>query len=153
MDCGKAFRACLDRRAFCFGEEIQEPLTRGRQRYTGKTCTGRLVSTCVREWAGVCCADELERAGADCGKSSSWEDGGGGAAGGGACGEILSELLGGIEGEPVQVELCGVRVLFELLGFLLKARIASTTGFPHRWTGGSVRIHRARSFRGTLCRP
>jgi hypothetical protein len=32
----------------------------------------------------------------------------------------LSELFGGIEGDAVQAELCGVRVLFELLGFLLK---------------------------------
>jgi hypothetical protein len=31
----------------------------------------------------------------------------------------LSELFGGIEGEPVQVELSDVRILFELLGFLL----------------------------------
>jgi hypothetical protein len=32
----------------------------------------------------------------------------------------LSELLGEIAGEPVQVEVSAVRVLFELLGFLLK---------------------------------
>jgi hypothetical protein len=32
----------------------------------------------------------------------------------------LSELFGGIEGEPVQDELSGVRILFELLGLLLK---------------------------------
>jgi hypothetical protein len=31
----------------------------------------------------------------------------------------LPELLGGIAREPVQVELSGVRFLFELLGFLL----------------------------------
>jgi hypothetical protein len=33
----------------------------------------------------------------------------------------LSELLGGVEGEPLQVELRAVRILFELLGFLLSA--------------------------------
>jgi hypothetical protein len=32
----------------------------------------------------------------------------------------LSELLGAAEREPVQDELSAVRVLFELLGFLLK---------------------------------
>jgi hypothetical protein len=31
----------------------------------------------------------------------------------------LSELLGGAEGAALQVELSGVRILFELLGFLL----------------------------------
>jgi hypothetical protein len=35
---------------------------------------------------------------------------------------FLSELFGGIEGEPVQVELSGVRILFELLGFLLNVK-------------------------------
>jgi hypothetical protein len=35
----------------------------------------------------------------------------------------LSELFGGIEGEPVQTELPGVRILFELLGFLLSRAI------------------------------
>jgi hypothetical protein len=33
----------------------------------------------------------------------------------------LSELLGGAEGEPLQVELRAVRILFELLRFLLSA--------------------------------
>jgi hypothetical protein len=32
----------------------------------------------------------------------------------------LSELLGEIAGEPVQVEVSAVRILFELLGFLLE---------------------------------
>jgi hypothetical protein len=31
----------------------------------------------------------------------------------------LPELLGGVKGEPLQVELRAVRILFELLGFLL----------------------------------
>jgi hypothetical protein len=34
----------------------------------------------------------------------------------------LPELLGGIEREPVQAELSEVRVLFELLGFLLSVK-------------------------------
>jgi hypothetical protein len=38
----------------------------------------------------------------------------------------LSELFGRIEGEPVQVELSDVRILFELLGFLL-------SGLLFRW--------------------
>jgi hypothetical protein len=37
----------------------------------------------------------------------------------GPCGAFLPKLPGGIAREPVQVELSGVRVLFELLGFLL----------------------------------
>ena len=32
----------------------------------------------------------------------------------------MSELLDEIAGEPVQVEVSAVRVLFELLGFLLR---------------------------------
>jgi hypothetical protein len=34
----------------------------------------------------------------------------------------LSELLGTVEGKPVQDELSAVRVLFELFGFLLNCR-------------------------------
>jgi hypothetical protein len=34
----------------------------------------------------------------------------------------LPELLGEIEGEPVQAELSEVRLLFELLGFLLSVK-------------------------------
>jgi lipoyl-dependent peroxiredoxin len=41
-----------------------------------------------------------------------------------ASGALLSELLGGVEGEPVQVELSRVRVLFELLGFLLSGMVS-----------------------------
>ncbi|SPE28506.1 hypothetical protein SBA2_40064 [Acidobacteriia bacterium SbA2] len=33
----------------------------------------------------------------------------------------MSELLDEVAGEPVQVEVSAVRVLFELLGFLLKS--------------------------------
>jgi len=35
-------------------------------------------------------------------------------------GAVLSELFVEVEREPLQVEVSGVRVLFELLGFLLK---------------------------------
>jgi len=35
----------------------------------------------------------------------------------------LSELLGEVAGEQVQVEVSAVRVLFELLGFLLKTKL------------------------------
>jgi len=38
----------------------------------------------------------------------------------------LSELFGGIAGEPVQVELSGMRILFELLGFLLSVSYRRT---------------------------
>jgi hypothetical protein len=53
------------------------------------------------------------------------DDGGGGGAcaesgcGGYESGIVLPELLGAIEREPVQDELQAVRILFELLGFLL----------------------------------
>jgi hypothetical protein len=35
----------------------------------------------------------------------------------------LSELFDAVEGEPVQGKLSGVRVLFELLGFLLNGMV------------------------------
>jgi hypothetical protein len=35
----------------------------------------------------------------------------------------LSELFGGVEGVALQVELWGVRILFELLGFLLRQKL------------------------------
>ncbi|HVI11174.1 MAG TPA: hypothetical protein VND65_23040 [Candidatus Binatia bacterium] len=35
----------------------------------------------------------------------------------------MPELLDGVEGEPLQVELSQVRILFELLGFLLSAPV------------------------------
>jgi hypothetical protein len=53
---------------------------------------------------------------------------GGGA---GQSGALLSELFGGVEGEPVQVELSEVRILFELLGFLLKVKNFSAGGRAH----------------------
>jgi hypothetical protein len=43
-----------------------------------------------------------------------------------ASGALLSELFGGIEREPVQVELSQVRFLFELLRFLLKCENSCT---------------------------
>jgi hypothetical protein len=66
----------------------------------------------------VCCADEREQARAGWGKSRRSEAGGSGTRCG-ASGAFLSELFGGIERAPMQVELSGVRILFELLGFLL----------------------------------
>jgi hypothetical protein len=36
----------------------------------------------------------------------------------------LSELLGAIAREPVQIEVSAVRILFELLGFLLKQAVS-----------------------------
>jgi len=43
-----------------------------------------------------------------------------GSWGWGEHGELLSELLGAAEAEPMQDELSAVRVLFELLRFLLR---------------------------------
>jgi len=43
-----------------------------------------------------------------------------------ASGALLSELLSGIERESLQVELSQVRVLFELLRFLLKCENSCT---------------------------
>lgn len=40
-----------------------------------------------------------------------------------ASGAFLSKLFRGIEREPLQVELSHVRILFELLGFLLSVKI------------------------------
>jgi hypothetical protein len=50
----------------------------------------------------------------------------------------LSELFGEVEGEPVQDELSGVRVLFELLGFLLGGWARPLKGIP----GGCNYRHR-----------
>ena len=41
--------------------------------------------------------------------------------GAGQAGEILPKLLSGVEGAALQVELSAVRILFELLGFLLSS--------------------------------
>ena len=69
---------------------------------------------------GVCCADGRWRA------RAGRQAGGTGAGGGGenraedgASGAVLSELFGGVKGEPVQTGLSAVRILFKLLGFLL----------------------------------
>jgi len=44
----------------------------------------------------------------------------------------LSELLDEIAGEPVQVEVSAVRILFELLGFLLKQAVSyQLSAFSH----------------------
>jgi len=42
----------------------------------------------------------------------------------------LSELLGEVAGEQVQVEVSAVRVLFELLGFLLKTAASRQVPVP-----------------------
>lgn len=82
-------------------------------------CRGRLA---------VCCADE-QRGGTRRSKSNRCETGGdGGGARCGISGAILSELFGRTEGERVQVELSAVRILFELLGFLLNGRVAILRG-------------------------
>jgi hypothetical protein len=70
--------------------------------------------------AAVCSADELERAGTRRGESSGGETcGNWGGTRCGPSGAVLSQLFDRIEGERVQVKLSAVRVLFELLGFLL----------------------------------
>jgi hypothetical protein len=61
----------------------------------------------------VSCADDRERARAG-GGGSIWGERGEGGATNEASGAILSELFGGVEGEPVQDELSGVRILLEL---------------------------------------
>jgi hypothetical protein len=73
-------------------------------------------------------ADERKRAG-----TIAWEHGRGetgcgarGRAAFGPAGALLSELFGGIEREPVQVKLSQVRILFELLRFLLKCENSCT---------------------------
>jgi hypothetical protein len=52
----------------------------------------------------------------------------------------LSELLGGVEGEPLQVELRAMRILFELLGFLLSAAFLEGQRLKHRGCG----VHRVK---------
>ena len=82
-------------------------------------CRGRLA---------VCCADE-QRGGTRRSKSNRSETGGnGGGTWCGTSGAVLSELFGRIEGEQLQVELSAVRVLFELLGFLLNGMVAILRG-------------------------
>jgi hypothetical protein len=54
-------------------------------------------------------------AGSNAGRESGWC-----GAVGGPSGAVLPDLLGGAAGEPVQVKLREMRILSELLGFLLK---------------------------------
>jgi hypothetical protein len=56
----------------------------------------------------------------------------------------LSQLLGGIEGTRVQVELWAVRILFELLGFLLSATVPrkGLKNFNLRFRSGEARAQR-----------
>jgi hypothetical protein len=89
----------------------------GSARMGGEEDGFPLVRGC--RWA--CCADDGKRTGVT-GRKPRHETSGCGSGGGaefGASGALLSELFSGIGGEPVQVEMSGVRVLFELLGFLL----------------------------------
>jgi hypothetical protein len=86
---------------------------------------------------GLCCADEHGRAGSGGTDSGETEPNGQGfaaGAGNAASGAFLSELLGGIEGEPVQTELSGVRFLSELLGLLLSVKSFASRGVPRRST-------------------
>jgi hypothetical protein len=84
----------------------------------------------------LCCADESKRAGVGGRKPGRSEPRGYGADDGArvaASAALLSKLFGGIEGEPLQVELSEVRILFKLLGFLLKRSVCSpleATGLP-----------------------
>jgi hypothetical protein len=51
----------------------------------------------------------------------------------------LSELLDAIAREPVQIEVSAVRILFELLGFLLKTAVScqlSASSYP-----GTLQAH------------
>jgi hypothetical protein len=57
----------------------------------------------------------------------------------------LSELLGGVEGEPLQVELRAMRILFELLGFLLSAAFLEGQRLKHG--GRGVQRVKLRRFR------
>ena len=75
---------------------------------------------CALAHTELCCADELERAAG--GRQSNRSETGRNWARDEVSGPVLSELFGGTEGEPVQVELSGVRILFELLGFLLSVQ-------------------------------
>jgi hypothetical protein len=54
----------------------------------------------------------------------------------------LSELLDEIAGEPVQVEVSAVRILFELLGFLLKTAVSyQLSAFSHtKYPPGLTRL-------------
>jgi hypothetical protein len=65
----------------------------------------------------------------------------------------LPELLGGVEGEALQVELSAVRILFELLGFLLNGKFKTlNTGATgkHRvgrlLTEGAISDYNVRGF-------
>src|SRR5271168_1362352 len=92
-------------------------------RSQGRTSRGRRVSTCARARAAVCCADGLRRAGTGRGKSNGSETCGNECGVRcGTSGAVLSELFDGIERERVQVEVPVVRVLLELLGFLLRVK-------------------------------
>ena len=82
---------------------------------------------------GLCCADgrtEAGTGGGKLGRSEALECGTGGGAATGASGAFLPELFVGIKREPVQVELSALRVLSELLGFLLSVKSFAPPGPP-----------------------
>ena len=72
---------------------------------------------------GLCCAHERKWAGIIARERNETGCRTGSRAAFGASRALLPELFGGIEREPVQVELFHVRVLFELLRFLLSMKI------------------------------
>src|ERR1700683_1367532 len=82
---------------------------------------------------GLCCAHERKWAGVFTKGRRRNEivrrHAGSGAAFG-ASGALLSELFGGIEREPLQVELSQVWFLFELLGFLLSVKTFAVEAQP-----------------------
>ncbi|MGO9679400.1 MAG: hypothetical protein ACLPW4_19325 [Candidatus Sulfotelmatobacter sp.] len=58
----------------------------------------------------------------------------------------MSELFGAVEGEPVQVELSGVRVLFELLGFLLNGIVIAPRAAMLFLAGRAVSVYNGKGF-------
>ena len=90
----------------------------------------------------VCCVDERDGTGTG-GEPSGRIKSGGNSTRAGASRAVLSELLGGVEGEQVQVELSAVRVLFELFGFLLSGneRYGSCAGEPVVLTQGAISVY------------
>src|SRR5712671_5098545 len=88
----------------------------------------RLCCVDGREWKGTGTGTETETGGGPCGRIKPGEN----STRSWASRAVLSELLSGVEGEQVQVELYAVRVLFELFGFLLSGneRYGSCAGEP-----------------------
>ena len=102
---------------------------------------GKWISTCVEARVAVCCANEPEGNRFERRKSSRNETAGCEAR---ASRAFLSELLYGIEGEPVQIDLSRVRILFELLGFLLNVKDCVRVGW--RLTSWPLSVYNGRGF-------